>query len=136
MLAMPNKASTMQIWAQANQPRRCPKARVNHGSSKRSTKGAQTNLKEYPKAAQLKKVTALRSTPASSIHNDRDEKISNSGNPAEKPSKTITHTRRCPNNARLCAQPKRGSSAAFSELAALDTLAALDAFAVLTDWGD
>jgi hypothetical protein len=58
-----------------------------------STKGAQTNLKEYPRAAQEKNVTADRSTPASLSHRDREEKISKMGSPAENPKKTMVMTR-------------------------------------------
>jgi len=74
------------------QLRRLPNALVRKGTGILSTKGAQTNLKEYPRAAQLKKVTADRSTPASLSHRDRDEKINNRGRPAENPKKSMVTT--------------------------------------------
>ena len=69
-----------------------------------STSGAQTNLKEYPKAAQLKKVTADRSIPASRNHNESEEKINRSGTPAEKPRNNMVMTRGCPNDCKECRQ--------------------------------
>ena len=74
------------------QLRRLPNALVKIGMGIRSTRGAQTNLKEYPRAAQLKKVTADLSTPASLSHKDRDEKINNMGKPAENPKKSMVTT--------------------------------------------
>jgi len=59
----------------------------------RSTRGAQTNLKEYPSAAQLKNVTAALSTPASRNQRDREEKIRRSGIPAENPRNNMVATR-------------------------------------------
>jgi hypothetical protein len=55
--------------------------------------GAQTNLKEYPKAAQLKNVTVARSTPASRNQADRVEKINKIGIPAENPRSSMEITR-------------------------------------------
>jgi hypothetical protein len=58
-----------------------------------SMSGAQTNLNEYPRAAQLKKVTAERSTPASNSHADKVENISKMGMPAENPRNSMVMTR-------------------------------------------
>jgi hypothetical protein len=69
-----------------------PKIFVRKGMGILSTNGAQTNLNEYPSAAQLKKVTADLSTPASLSQRDRDEKINNMGRPAENPKKTMVTT--------------------------------------------
>tara|TARA_B100001094_G_C18165094_1_gene791555 strand:- start:1409 stop:1642 length:234 start_codon:yes stop_codon:yes gene_type:complete len=49
-------------------------------------------LKEYPKAAQEKKVTADLVTPASLSHRDSEEKISSIGIPAERPRKSMVIT--------------------------------------------
>ena len=77
------------------QLRRLPKARVKYGIGNLSTTGAQTNLKEYPSAAQEKNVTADRSTPASRNHNEREENINRIGRPAEKPKNNIVITLGC-----------------------------------------
>ena len=53
------------------------------------------NLKEYPNAAQAKKVIVERLTPASLSQRERDEKISRMGIPAEKPRKSIVTTLGC-----------------------------------------
>ena len=66
---------------------------VSTGMGNRSTSGAQTNLKEYPRAAQLKYVTTERSTPASRNHSDSDEKINRIGTPAENPKNSMVITR-------------------------------------------
>ena len=62
---------------------------------RKSTIGAHTNLNEYPNAAQLKNVTAERSNPASRSHRPKDENISSSGSPAEKPKNSMVITRGC-----------------------------------------
>jgi hypothetical protein len=76
-------------WARSIQARLRPRNRVKKGRGRISTRGAQRNLKEYPKAAQLKNVTADLSTPASLSQTDRVEKMSRMGRPAEKPKKSI-----------------------------------------------
>ena len=58
-------------------------------------RGAHTNLKEYPRAAQLKNVTAARSTPASRNQAERVEKIRRMGIPAENPRNNMVMTRGC-----------------------------------------
>ncbi len=55
--------------------------------------GAQTNLKEYPRAAQLKNVTVDRSTPASRSQTDSVLNMSSMGRPAEKPRKSMVSAR-------------------------------------------
>jgi hypothetical protein len=80
------------IWATNIQLRLLPKTFVRKGMGIRSTRGAHTNLNEYPRAAQLKKVTVDRPTPASLSHKDRDEKINNMGRPAENPKKIMVTT--------------------------------------------
>ncbi len=84
--------STMAVCDNNNQLLRCPNKRVNIGIGNTPTTGAQTNLNENAKAAQLKKVTVLRSMPASRNHSERDEKISNKGIPAEIPKKNKAKT--------------------------------------------
>jgi len=79
------------------QLRRLPNALVKNGIGNLSTNGAQTNLNEYPKAAQLKNVTEDLLTPASRSHKPNDEKINKIGTPAEKPRKSIVITRGCLN---------------------------------------
>jgi hypothetical protein len=100
---MPNKATTTPTCANNSHERRWPNQAVNTGKGMRSTKGAHTNLNEYPKAAQLKNVTALRSTPASNSHSDSEEKINKIGKPAEKPSKAKVNMRRSHRAVKLCA---------------------------------
>lgn len=51
------------------------------------------NLNEYPKDAQLKKVTADRSIPASRSQRERVEKMIMLGIPAENPRNSIAVTR-------------------------------------------
>tara|TARA_B100000614_G_scaffold244110_1_gene247940 strand:- start:11 stop:283 length:273 start_codon:yes stop_codon:yes gene_type:complete len=63
-------------------------------------------LNEYPKAAQEKKVTADRSTPASRNHSDKEENISKIGTPAENPKKSMVITLGCQNAARDSRQPE------------------------------
>ena len=77
--------------------RRLPKYLLRNGTGKKSTIGAQTNLNEYPNAAQLKNVTAVRSTPASRNHNPNEENISRRGIPADNPKNNIVITRGCSN---------------------------------------
>ena len=55
--------------------------------------GAQTNLKEYPRAAQLKNVTVDRWTPASRSQTDNVLNISSIGSPAENPRKSMASAR-------------------------------------------
>lgn len=50
-------------------------------------------MNEYPRAAQLKKVTAARCTPASRSQADRVEKISRMGIPAENPRSSMVIVR-------------------------------------------
>jgi hypothetical protein len=52
-------------------------------------------LNEYARAAQLKYVTVERATPASLSQTDREENMSKSGTPAEKPKNNIDTTRGC-----------------------------------------
>ena len=101
VLAMPKIASTTPSCASSIQARRRPSRADSSGRGSRSTSGAQTNLKEYPSAAQLKKVTALRSTPASPSHSDKDEKISKIGMPAENPMASRHNTRQSHSVARV-----------------------------------
>jgi hypothetical protein len=91
--AIHKMAAITPIWAAIIQLLLRPSTLVKKGMGNRSTKGAQTNLNEYPSAAQLKKVTADRSTPASLSHKERDEKINYMGRPAENPKKTMVTTR-------------------------------------------
>ncbi len=107
--AMPRMATTTPNCAASSHARRRPSRADSPGSGSRSTSGAQMNLNEYASAAQLKNVTARRSTPASPSHSDSDEKISNSGNPAEKPSATMAATRQS-HNTRHHAGAERGAS--------------------------
>ena len=72
-----------------------PNRLVKPGKGKRSTKGAHKNLNEYARAAQLKYVTVERATPASLSQTDREENMSKSGTPAEKPKNNIDTTRGC-----------------------------------------
>lgn len=74
-----------------------PSRWVKKGIGSLSAMGAQTNLKEYPNAAQLKKVTADRSIPASLNQRPKEENISNNGMPAEKPKKSMVITLGCKN---------------------------------------
>src|SRR5574343_1579954 len=97
-------AQIMRHWATSNQPRRCPKALVKTGTGNSSIKGAHTNLKEYPNAAQLKKVTALLSMPASPNHRDKLEKISRIGIPAENPKNSMIKARRSKKARKACVQ--------------------------------
>jgi len=69
-----------------------PSKLVRTGIGILSTIGAQTNLKEYPRAAQLKKVTVDLLTPASVSQTERVEKISRIGIPAEKPRNSMVMT--------------------------------------------
>jgi len=57
-----------------------------------STNGAHTNLKEYPNAAQLKKVILDFFKPASPSQSESDENINRIGIPAEKPRNNILIT--------------------------------------------
>jgi len=82
-------AAIMNAWEARSQDRRLPKCGVRKGRGIRSTRGAQINLKEYPRAAQLKKVTVLRLTPASLSQIERVKKINENGIPAEKPRKSM-----------------------------------------------
>ena len=92
--AMPTIEPTTPNCASSKYARRRPNRLVSMGSGSRSTKGAHTNLNEYPSAAQLKNVTARRSTPASMSHSESDEKINKIGTPAENPSSSMMSTRR------------------------------------------
>jgi len=83
------------IWEKNSQLRRRPKRPVNPGSGILSTIGAQINLNEYPRAAQLKKVTADLLTPASRSHMESVEKIRRIGTPAENPRKSMVKTLGC-----------------------------------------
>lgn len=58
--------------------------------------GAQINLNENPKAAQLKKVTDDLLTPASVSQMDKVAKINHRGIPAEIPRKNMVRQRGCP----------------------------------------
>ena len=71
----PNYCTIIRSCEERSQERRRPSLRVSKGSGILSTRGAQINLKEYPSAAQLKKVTVLRSTPASVSQTERVKKI-------------------------------------------------------------
>lgn len=62
------------------------------------------NLKEYPRAAQLKKVTVLLLTAASLSQMDRVKKVNENGIPAEKPRKNIATTRGCNQTAKASFQ--------------------------------
>jgi hypothetical protein len=86
-------AAAIPVWAARIQLRLRPSFRVSQGMGIWSTRGAHTNLNEYPNAAQEKKVTADRSTPASLSHKDKEEKINKRGMPAEKPKKSMVITR-------------------------------------------
>ena len=86
-------ATIISTCANSNHERLRPNILVRMGMGKASTKGAQTNLNEYPKAAQLNMVTAVLSTPASPNHKDRLEKINRIGIPAEKPKKNMMAAR-------------------------------------------
>ncbi|KZZ49996.1 hypothetical protein A3758_30785 [Oleiphilus sp. HI0118] len=81
-----------------------PSTLVNNGNGRRSIKGAHKNLNEYASAAQLKYVTVERSTPASLSHKDKEEKISSSGTPAEKPKNSIDRTLGCLKDCSDCRQ--------------------------------
>lgn len=54
-----------------SQERLRPNQFVKQGNGRRSTKGAQMNLNEYPSRAQLKNVLVDLSTPASFSHIDK-----------------------------------------------------------------
>ena len=99
--------SIILLCATSNHARRRPNHAVNTGKGNLSINGAHTNLNEYANAAQLKNVTDLRSTPASPSHNDREEKISNSGIPAENPKNNMVITRGCKKARSDSAQLKR-----------------------------
>ena len=86
-------ASMTSIWAKIIQLRLRPRRRVNTGSGRLSTRGAHTNLNEYPRAAQLKNVTTARSIPASRSHRESEEKINSRGSPAENPKNSMVITR-------------------------------------------
>ncbi len=64
------------------------------GSGILSITGAQTNLKPYPSAAQLKYVIVALATSASRSQTDSVLKINRIGTPAEKPRNSIAITRR------------------------------------------
>ena len=102
--AIQSIAKIMQLWATINHARRRPSMRVRKGNGNMSIIGAQRNLKEYPNAAQLKKVTAARSTPASRNHTDRVEKINKIGIPAENPRKSMAIALGCIQTLRLSLQ--------------------------------
>ena len=85
-------AEIMAACDNSNQERRRPIQALKKGIGSLSTNGAHTNLNEYPRAAQLKKVTAERETPASLNQSDKLEKMSSIGMPAENPSNNMIHT--------------------------------------------
>ena len=94
---MIDMAQIIKSCAIKSHARRRPNNLVSTGTGNSSTKGAQTNLNEYPRAAQLKKVTALLSIPASPNHKDKLEKINRIGIPAEKPKNSMINARRSKN---------------------------------------
>lgn len=94
-------------WDSNNHARRRPSRLVKPGKGKRSTKGAHKNLNEYARAAQLKYVTVERATPASLSQTDREENMSKSGTPAEKPKNNIDTTRGCKKAWKDWRQPRR-----------------------------
>jgi hypothetical protein len=87
-----------------NHARRRPRVRERKGNGNISIIGAQRNLKEYPKAAQLKKVTADLSTPASRNQTDKVENINKIGIPAENPRKSMAIALGCIQARKLSAQ--------------------------------
>ena len=88
-----SREAIMHIWDTRSQPRRRPILTERIGKGRRSIMGAQTNLKEYPRAAQLKNVTVDRSTPASRSQTDSVLNMSSIGRPAEKPRKSMASAR-------------------------------------------
>ena len=90
--AIHKMARMIPVWETSIHDLLRPKDRVRKGMGIWSTRGAQMNLNEYPRAAQLKKVTEALSTPASLSHRERDEKIRRRGRPAENPNASMVNT--------------------------------------------
>src|SRR5699024_10288379 len=86
-------ANTISSCDTTIQLRRRPNRLVKKGTGSASINGAQININEYPNAAQLNMVTTPRSMPAALNHNERLEKISKMGIPAENPKNSMIITR-------------------------------------------
>lgn len=105
VMAIQQIAAMIISWESSSQLRLLPRRRVRNGNGSRSTRGAQTNLKEYPSAAQLKKVTADRLTPASRSQTESVEKIRRMGIPAENPRNSMATARGLVKEAKESRQP-------------------------------
>ena len=110
---MMEMANIIKDWATNSHARRRPSHLVRSGTGSSSMSGAHTNLKEYPNAAQLKKVMAVRVISASPNHSDKLEKISRIGIPAENPRKNIIIARRSANIDSACPHPENNDDFIF-----------------------
>ncbi len=85
----------MENWDNSIHDLLRPNSDERYGNGILSMIGAHTNLKEYPRAAQLKNVTEDFFTPASVSQIDNVPNISKIGIPADIPRKNIVITRGC-----------------------------------------